>query len=78
MQIERSRLPLIGATLYLGRQLKSIGKGAVSLYGDCYGQESPKREQYVDGTTRKVNCYSQKDLPILDQAIKAVMERNKQ
>ena len=80
---ERLEYPVSDRALELGYkptsgQLKSIGKGAASLYRARYGQEPPKREQYVDGTTRKVNCYSQKDLPILDQAIKAVMERNKQ
>lgn len=79
---ERLEYPVSDRALELGYkptpgQLKSIGKGAASLYRARYGQEPPKREQFVDGTTRKVNCYSQKDLPILDEAIKAVMERNK-
>lgn len=58
-------------------QLKSIGKGAAALYRARYGKEPPKREQFVDGTTRLVNCYSHEDLPILDQAIKTVMDKNK-
>lgn len=57
-------------------QLRSIGKGAAALYHARYDKELLKREQFVDGTTRKINCYSHKDLSILDQAIKAVMERS--
>lgn len=58
-------------------QLKSIGRGAAALYRARYGKEPPKREQFVDGATRSVNSYSSKDLPILDQAIKAVMDKSK-
>lgn len=58
-------------------QLKSIGRGAAALYRARYGKEPPKREQFVDGATRVVNSYSSKDLPILDQAIKAVMDKSK-
>ena len=35
-----------------------------------YGKRPPKREQFVDGTTRKVSVYSEDDLDIVDEAIK--------
>jgi hypothetical protein len=79
---ERLEWPISDRAAVLGYkptpgQLRTIGKGAAALYRARYGQEPPEREQFVDGTTRKVKCYSQKDLPILDQAIKAVMDKNK-
>lgn len=50
--------------------LKSIGKIASSFYKIRYdGQLPPKREQFVDGTTRMVNAYSEEDLDLVDQAI---------
>lgn len=79
---ERLEYPISDRALELGYkptpgQLRSIGKGAAALYRARYSQEPVKREQFVDGTTRKVNVYSQRDLPILDQSIKAVMDKNK-
>jgi prophage antirepressor-like protein len=78
---ERLEWPISDRAIALGYkptpgQLRSIGKGAAALYRARYGKEPPKREQHVDGTTRMVNWYSHKDLPILDQAIKAVMDRD--
>lgn len=58
-------------------QLIRIGKLAATFYFARYGKKPLEREQYVDGTTRMVKCYSHKDLPILDEAIKAVMEKDK-
>lgn len=57
----------------LRKQLINIGKAVASLYRERYGAEPPKREQFVDGTTRIVNCYSEEDLDILDAAIQSVM-----
>ena len=79
---QRLEYPISDRALELGYkptpgQLRSIGKGAAALYRARYSQEPIKREQFVDGTTRKVNVYSQKDLPILDQAIKRIMDKNK-
>lgn len=79
---ERLEYPISDRALELGYkptpgQLRSIGKGAAALYRARYSQEPIKREQFVDGATRKVNVYSQKDLPILDEAIKRVMDKNK-
>lgn len=63
--------------------LQQIGRVAAKLYRlrhnyfDDDGNEvivnPPKREQYVDGTTRMVGCYGEADLDILDQAIALVM-----
>ena len=77
---ERLEWPISDRAVALGYkptpgQLKSIGKAAASLYFARYGQKPPKREQFVDGTTRLVNSYSSKDLQILDEAIKTIMER---
>ena len=77
---ERLEWPISDRAAVLGYkptpgQLRVIGKGAATLYRARYGQEPPKREQFVDGTTRSVNCYSHRDLQIVDQAIKAVMQK---
>lgn len=79
---ERLEWPISDRAMALGYhpkpgQLTTIGKAAAALYRARYGQEPTKREQFVGGTTRKVNMYSQKDLAILDQAIKSVMEKEK-
>jgi hypothetical protein len=47
-----------------------IGMLASSLYLAKYGERPVKREQFVDGTTRRVASYGEDDLDILDQAIK--------
>lgn len=59
-------------------QLQKMGKAAVQFYRLRYSEDPPKREQFVDGTTRMVNCYSEDDIDILDQAIAVVMEVPKQ
>lgn len=59
-------------------QLIAIGKTAAQFYRLRYNEDPPKREQFVDGTTRMVKCYSEDDLDILDQAIAVVMEIPKQ
>jgi prophage antirepressor-like protein len=61
-----------------GGKLKAIGKMAAGLYRARYGVNPPKREQFVDGATRMVNCYGEEDLEILDSAIQAVMGLPKQ
>lgn len=55
-------------------KLKAIGKVAAGLYRVRYGVNPPKREQFVDGATRLVNCYGEEDLEILDSAIRSVMQ----
>lgn len=55
-------------------ELTKIGRVAAELYRLRHdGQDPPKREQYVDGTTRMVMCYGEAELDILDQAIAIVM-----
>lgn len=39
----------------------SFGKVMSTKYKDLYSNCPPKREQFVDGTVRSVNCYYQKD-----------------
>jgi prophage antirepressor-like protein len=50
--------------------LKSIGILASNLYLAKYGERPVKREQFVDGATRRVASYGEDDLDILDRAIK--------
>jgi prophage antirepressor-like protein len=54
--------------------LKRIGQIASNLYKARHGTKPVKREQFVDGTTRQVNLYSEDDLDILDAAIKRVLD----
>ena len=75
---ERLEWPISDRAVNLGfspnkGQLMKIGKMAAALYRARYDQEPIKREQFVDGTTRKVNMYAHKDLAILDEAIKSIM-----
>ena len=76
----RAEWPVSDRARHLGykpkrSELMKIGKGVAELYRLRHGgNEPPKREQYVDGTTRSVNCYGEEDLDILDQAIAMVME----
>lgn len=60
-------------------QLQQMGRVAARLYRAANdGSDPPKREQYVDGTTRMVFCYSEEHLEILDSAVALVMEKPKQ
>jgi prophage antirepressor-like protein len=77
---ERLEWPVSDRAVVLGfnpnrGQLMKIGKVVAALYRARYGSEPIKREQFVDGTTRKINMYAHKDLAILDQAIKSIMEQ---
>lgn len=54
-------------------QLMKIGKEAVCIYQQRHGQKPVQREQFVAGTTRMVNVYSEADVDILDRAIAMVM-----
>ncbi len=60
-------------------QLKQMGRVAAKLYRLANDNaDPPKREQFVDGTTRMVFCYNEEHLDILDNAIALVMEKPKQ
>ncbi|MEX0272708.1 Bro-N domain-containing protein [Leptolyngbyaceae cyanobacterium UHCC 1019] len=60
-------------------QLKQMGRVAAKLYRLANDNaDPPKREQFVDGTTRMVFCYNEDHLDILDNAIALVMEKPKQ
>lgn len=77
---ERLEWPISDRAVVLGfnptrGQLMKIGKVAAALYRARYGSDPIKREQFVDGATRKVNMYAHKDLAILDQAIRSIMEQ---
>ena len=57
-------------------QLMKIGKEAVCIYQQRHGRKPVQREQFVAGTTRMVNVYSEADVDILDRAISLVMGTN--
>ncbi len=74
----RVELPVSDRALVLGyrptsSQLCQIGKQAARIYQQRHGQKPVQREQFVAGTTRMVNVYSEADVDILDQAIALVM-----
>ncbi len=54
---------------------QQIGKRAKKLYLERHGTVPVKREQFVGGTTRRVNVYGFEDLDILDEAIAWVMDK---
>lgn len=55
-------------------QLQKMGRIAAKLYRVANnGEDPPRREQFVDGTTRMVFCYNEQHLEILDSAIALVM-----
>lgn len=54
-------------------QLRRIGKEAARIYQQRHGEKPVQREQFVGGTTRMVNVYSEADVDVLDQAIAEVM-----
>ena len=64
------RLIDLGYGIQNGSVLKSIGQIASNIYLARHGKRPPKREQFVDGTTRKVSVYSEDDLDIVDEAIR--------
>lgn len=60
-------------------QLQQMGRFAAKLYRVANNNaDPPRREQFVDGTTRMVFCYNEEHLDILDSAISLVMEKPKQ
>lgn len=72
---KRLEWPISDRVLHLGygvqnnNILKSIGILASNLYLAKYGVRPVKREQFVDGATRRVASYGEDDLDILDRAI---------
>lgn len=54
-------------------QLRRIGKEAARIYQQRHGQKPVQREQFVGGTTRMVNVYSEADVDVLDEAIALVV-----
>lgn len=54
-------------------QLRKIGKEAARIYQLHHGEKPVQREQFVAGTTRMVNVYSEADVDVLDEAISLVM-----
>lgn len=75
----RAEWPVSDRARHLGFKPKrgdliKIGKAAAELYRLRHnGEDPPEREQHVDGTTRMVKCYGERDLEILDKAIALVM-----
>ena len=50
---------------------QKIGKIVASTYREKYRQEPGKHEQWVDGASRLVNSYTEKDRGMVDAAIKS-------
>jgi len=46
-----------------------IGRLAAEKYREQYGKEPSKHPQYVDGATRMVNSYTEKDRSLVEEAI---------
>jgi len=61
----RSKKGTIGATL-----LQSIGKSAAKYYRTNFNKEPPVRKQHVDGATRNVKHYREKDRHWLSKIVK--------
>ena len=57
-------------------QLRKIGKEAARIYQQRHAEKPIQREQFVGGTTRMVNVYSEADVDVLDEAISLVMGNN--
>jgi prophage antirepressor-like protein len=57
-------------------RLVQIGTEVSKKYQDVHGEKPHKREQYVDGATRLVSCYTEKDFPLIDPIIKKYYGRN--
>ncbi|VEP17882.1 Prophage antirepressor [Hyella patelloides LEGE 07179] len=75
---QRLEYPVSDRAIALGyrpnnKQLQQIGKQASLLYFDKHGRKPVQREQFVGGTTRMVNVYSEDDVDLLDFAILRVM-----
>lgn len=76
--LKRVEVPISDRCLDLGyhpdtKQLLRIGQVAAAFYRGQHGRPPQKREQFVGGTTRLVNVYTETDLSILDSAIHSVM-----
>jgi len=46
-----------------------IGRRAADKYRELYGKEPSKHQQFVDGATRMVNSYTEKDRGLVEEAI---------
>lgn len=68
------RAAFLGFSRLSNVKLQAIGRVAATFYQERYGVKPPKREQFVDGATRSVNCYREEDLEILDSAIRSIMQ----
>lgn len=78
----RMEWPISDRISYLGyppqehKILIRIGRAVASAYRLKYRQEPPKREQFVDGATRPVNCYSEEHIDLLDPIIKQILDNS--
>ncbi len=53
---------------------QKLGKLAAASYREKYGQEPSKHEQWVDGATRSVNSYEEKDRAMVENVIKSFVK----
>lgn len=52
------------------KEMLEFGREVATAFRLLRGREPPKREQWVDGTTRRINSYSSQDVDVLDRAVK--------
>jgi len=75
---KRREVPISDRIVQLGYKYRpndrktgiAIGLAMKNAYFEKHGKAPPKREQFVDGATRMVCCYTEDDFDILDPIIK--------
>ena len=56
------------------RQIINIGKTIAAKYREIYKCNPPKHKQYVKGNYIPVNSYMERDRPMMEQAVRKIME----
>lgn len=56
------------------REIINIGRAMASKYRDKYQKEPFKHKQYVKGNYIRVNSYMERDRPLMEQAVREIME----
>lgn len=75
---KRREVPISDRIVQLGYKYRAkdkktcmaIGVAMKNAYFEKHGCAPPKREQWVEGATRMVCCYTESDFPLLDPIIK--------
>jgi uncharacterized protein YneF (UPF0154 family) len=56
------------------REIINIGRAMASKYRDKYQRDPPKHKQYVKGNYIPVNSYMERDRPLMEQAVREIMD----